>query len=235
MQPTTTTPRRSLGRIAFAGGAVAIVMGLAAAVATLGRALPRADVPITSGMPRPERAIVAAVTAAPTTPACAAPPCPRLHAASPEVSAPPTFDALDFIEWSGSVYSLPYDRIYGLSLNAPRTVCVIVGSTYQAVLEGRNLEPLYRQIQRHEIGTLKADSLADGATYSIPVVPLPSLIELSKVTAARLPTLQLLPEPVQREADSVSDAPVIRRVRVVNNVPFHYSPTGAYVSDGGGQ
>jgi hypothetical protein len=164
-------------------------------------------------------------------PACSGSSCQHPHSLGSDVLSPPDYDAMDFVEESGSIYSIPFDRICALSINAPRTVCVIEGPFYQAVIEGSNLEPLYRQIQKRQIGTLKADSLADGDTYSVPVVPMATLMELSKAKASGAATPELA-----AQVDSILQAPVIGRVRVVPNVPFHFDGrTGAYVSDEGGK
>ena len=84
----------------------------------------------------------------------------------------PTYEALDFVEVQGGIFSIPYDRLAALAVNAPRSVIVIEGALYQAIVEGSRLEPLYRQIQKRQIKCLEASSFSNGETYSLPVVPM---------------------------------------------------------------
>jgi len=143
---------------------------------------------------------------------------------------PPTFEAIDFVEEQGGIFSIPYDRLAALALNAPRTVAVIEGALYQAIIEGDRLEPVYRQIQKRRINRLEASSFANGETYLLPVVPMTTLMQGRGPLGIPAP-----PHPTLVPCDGPGDeVPVITRIRIVLQEPYHFDgKTGAYRSDGG--
>jgi hypothetical protein len=237
MLSATRTPKRNYRRHALRAALFVTVPALVIALGATGRPQARAHASDEAGNVPSELGIAPAATAEPgaadvSAPACSGSSCPLPRSLSPAALAPPVFDALDFFEESGSVHSFLYSRVCGLSMNAPRTVIVIEGPMSQAIVEGTNLEPLYRQIQKREIGALKAESLENGETYCVPVVPLPKLMELSKEKLASFPE----PPPAPEHADADPGAPFIGRVRVVLNTPYFFDGrSGAYVAEGGGK
>src|ERR1019366_1115390 len=110
-----------------------------------------------SGTVRLEQGPVPAPTVSPSSDVTALP--PTLDAGSP------TYETLDFVEAQGGIFSIPYDRLAALAMNAPRSVIVIEAALYQAIVEGSRLEPVYRQIQKRQINCLEASSFANGETY----------------------------------------------------------------------
>lgn len=157
------------------------------------------------------------------SPVPTASPLPRSVDAGAEV-----FDALEFREDQGSVLSIPYEKISAVAMNAPRSCLVIEGGgLYQAIIEGRDLEPLYRQVLKRRIARLEASSLANGETYSIPVVPMSTLLQGRGPLGIPAP---LHPTFVSTD-DPEGEPPIVTRVRVCLDVPFHFNCTGAYVAD----
>lgn len=231
MLSKTKSPARHVRRRLVRAVVLVAVPALVLALGATGRphaAHAPSSVRLDAGSATPPPGSAADLAAGEGAPVCLGSVCPLPKSLGSVALTRPAFEALDFVEESGSISSIPFDRVCALSINAPRTVCVIEGPFYQAVIEGANLEPLYRQIQKRQIGTLKADSLANGDTYSVPVVPMAQLMELSKAKASGAATSELT------QVDSILQAPVIGRVRVVPNVPFHFDGrSGAYVSDGG--
>jgi hypothetical protein len=141
-----------------------------------------------------------------------------------------TYEALDFIEAQGGIFSIPYDRLAALAMNAPRSVIVIEGALYQAIVEGNRLEPLYRQIQKRRINCLEASSFANGETYSLPVAPMTTLMLGRGPLGIPEP-----PHPTLVPGDNAGEElPVITRIRIVLQEPYHFDgKTGAYTSDQG--
>jgi hypothetical protein len=175
-----------------------------------------------SGTVRLEQGPVPAPTVSPSSDVTALP--PTLDAGAP------TYETLDFVEAQGGIFSIPYDRLSALAMNAPRSVIVIEGALYQALVEGSRLEPLYRQIQKHQIKCLEASSFANGETYSLAVVPMTTLMQGRGPLGIPAP-----PHPMLVPGDNAGEElPVITRIRIVLQEPYHFDgKTGAYTSDEG--
>jgi hypothetical protein len=139
------------------------------------------------------------------------------------------FEDLEFSEDRGSVLSVPYSRIAALAMNMRHTCIVVeVSGMYQAILEGTDLQPLFRQLQQHRVRRLETSSLANGATYSIPVIPMSSLLQGRGPQGIPAP-----PHPMLVSTDDpLDEQPVLTRVRVCLDCPYHFNGcTGAYVAD----
>jgi hypothetical protein len=138
-------------------------------------------------------------------------------------------DILEFHEDTGSVLAIPYEKVSAVAMNAPATCLVIEsGGLYQGILDGHHLEPLYRQLLRHRVGRLEASSLANGGTFSLPVVPMSTLLQGRGPLGIPAP-----PHPMFVSTDDPEgEQPIVTRCRVCISVPYHFSGcTGAYVAD----
>jgi hypothetical protein len=166
------------------------------------------------------------VPSASRSPDATAPP-PAAHDAGPL----PVYEAIDFVEEQGDVFALSYDHLSALALNPQRTVCVLEYTLYQALVEGQNLEPLYRDIRKRRIERLEASSLANGATLTLPVVPLVSLPRSHAGAFENRAWGHSLPAPLVPLMAAGDGAPVITRVRVVLPSPYHFGKSGEYVRD----
>ena len=114
-------------------------------------------------------------------------------------------------------------------MNAPGT-CIVLesGSVYQGIIEGRHPQALYRQLLKHGVGRLEASSIANGGTFSLPVVPMSTLLQGRGPLGLPAP-----PHPMLVSTDDPEDEqPIVTRVRVCIDVPFHFSGcNGDYVAD----
>jgi hypothetical protein len=138
------------------------------------------------------------------------------------------FDVLEFREDTGSVLAIPYKNVSAVAMNAPQS-CIVIesGGLYQAILDGDHLAPLYAQILKHRVSGLEASSLASGGTFSLPVVPMSTLVRGRGPLGIPAP-----PHPMLVSTDEPNDEqPIVTRVRVCIDQPFHFRCDGSYVAD----
>jgi hypothetical protein len=138
------------------------------------------------------------------------------------------FDTLEFREDTGSVLAIPYKNVSAIAINAQHS-CIVIesGGLYQAILDGDRLEPLYAQLLKRKVGRLEASSLASGGTFSIPVVAMSTLLRGRGPLGMPAP---LHPMIVSTDAPD-DEQPVVTRVRVCIDQPFHFRCDGSYVAD----
>ncbi|SRR5579883_348205 len=171
------------------------------------------------------------VPAAPSAPTDAgAPASVGASGASPQSvdAGGEVFDVLELTEDTGSILAIPYEKVTAVAMNAPRTCLVIeCGGLYECIVDGNDLEPLYRQLLKHRIGRLEASSLCSGGTFSLPVVPMSTLLRGRGPLGIPAP-----PHPMLVSTDDPQDEqPIVTRVRVCLDVPFHFRCDGSYVAD----
>jgi hypothetical protein len=162
-------------------------------------------------------------------PVCTGDAC-QLHQGADTPDQSTEYEEIEFYPEEGGKFSLPYSHLVARSLNRNATVYVIQFSLYQAIIEGERLEDIDRQVAKRRIGRMQASVLANGDTYALPVIPL-GVLEHRKPGEVTTPVPTLISFTADDDAGG-DGLPVIRRVRVELDVPFHYDGrTGAYVSD----
>jgi hypothetical protein len=179
------------------------------------------------GLPPPPPPPVKVASEPDTPSTCTGVACPLHHA----VSDPPTYDAIEFVEEQGGTYSLDYDHLCALALSAPRNTLVLEYTLYDSILEGRDLEALYRAIRKRQVERLEASSLANGETLTIPVVPLASLSRSNLGAFENRAWGNSVPPLPPSDEPGAADTPTVTRVRVVLPSPYSFGKSGQYVRE----
>jgi hypothetical protein len=124
---------------------------------------------------------------------------------------------------------LPYDHLVAWAISPQGTTCVATFTLTQAIVSGTGLNGFYQALGEHRIRRVQATSLANGQPYSIPVVPMTTLMARrnESLTDAHPLLVDVVP------MDGNEEAPAIAKVQLVDLEDWHFGAKGDYVSDEG--